>query len=566
MASQGVESGTASRFELGQYRPAVAARLARWQEERFGERLWRKDPTLWSREPVPELADRMGWLPLPETAPAGIGGLESFAAALRAEGIAHAVVLGMGGSSLAPEVFAETFGRRPGWPELAVLDSTHPDAVAALADRLDPLASLFLVSSKSGGTIEPLSFFYTFWERVKGALATKSGGGDPGRHFAAITDPGTGLERLARERGFRAVFPAPPDVGGRYSALTPFGLVPAALAGVDLTALLSRARQAAAACGPQVPAADDPGLQLGAALGELARAGRDKLTLWTSPALAAFPLWLEQLVAESTGKSGTGIVPVAGEPIGSVESYGDDRFFVALRLEGDTAGEEGSLGAYLDALAGRGHPVARLTLADPLDLGGEMFRWEVAVAAAGAVLGIHPFNQPDVELAKVLAREAMKAGAAGADAGAGTRGVSVSDRAALREALAPLLSGTEGYVGIQAYLAPGPDLSAALRALQGELRDRTRLATTCGYGPRFLHSTGQLHKGGPAGGRFLQLVDHPRADLAVPETDYTFGRLIRAQVTGDRKALEQRGRQVVTVDLGSDPAAGLAALREAVRA
>jgi transaldolase/glucose-6-phosphate isomerase len=564
MAS-GSRQGSGSELRLGTYAAAVDARLARWQEERFGRRMWEKDTTLWSREPVPDLADRLGWLPLPETAEATLADLSRFADAVRGEGIEHAVVLGMGGSSLAPEVFAHTFGHRPGWPELLVLDSTHPDAVAALAARLDPLKSLFLVSSKSGGTTETLSYFYTFWDRVKRALAeiAEKGDpkGDPGRHFAAITDPGTSLEKLARERGFRAVFPAPPDVGGRYSALTPFGLVPAAVAGVDLPRLLARAREAAAACGPDVPAAADPGLALGAAMGELARAGRDKLTLWTAPSIAAFPDWLEQLIAESTGKSNTGIVPVAGEPLGRVDAYGADRFFVALEV----AGEESGLKDLLDALEGQGHPVARLTLADPLDLGSEMFRWEVAVAAAGAVLGIHPFNQPDVEFAKGLAREAMKQAGAGGGGGE-AKAVPVADRAALGSALADLLGGTGGYVGLHAYLAPTAPLSAALHRLQGEVRDRTRLATTFGYGPRFLHSTGQLHKGGPAGSRFLQLVDHPHQELPVPETDYTFARLIRAQAAGDRKALEQRGRKVLTVDLGEDAAAGVAALEEALRA
>ncbi|MEA2693730.1 MAG: transaldolase / glucose-6-phosphate isomerase, partial [Acidobacteriota bacterium] len=509
MASQGTE------LRLGKYGSAVDARLARWQEEGFGRRLWQKDPTLWSREPVPDLVDRLGWLPLPETAPATLPLLTRLTDAVRAEGILHAVVLGMGGSSLAPEVFARTFGHRPGWPELSVLDSTHPDAVAALAGRLDPLKSLFLVSSKSGGTTETMSYFYTFWDRVKRALAAGGTGGDPGRHFVAITDPGTSLEKLARERGFRAVFEAPPDVGGRYSALTPFGLVPAALAGVDLAALLDRARAAATACGPEVPAGEDPGLLLGAALGELARAGRDKLTFWTTPKIRSFPDWLEQLIAESTGKDGTGIVPVAEEPLGTIDSYGADRFFVALEVAGEP---DSSLGTLLDALEAQGHPVARLTLADPEDLGREMFRWEVAVAAAGAVLGIHPFNQPDVEFAKVLAKQAMKeAGAeAGTGGGAGSQAVAIGDRDALGKGLADLLGGEGGYVGIHAYLAPETALSEALHGLQGEVRDRTRLATTFGYGPRFLHSTGQLHKGGPAGSRFLQLVDHPHADLPVP--------------------------------------------------
>jgi len=546
-------------FRLGAAAPAVEERLARFAADGFGRRLWRKDPTLWSAEPVPELADRLGWLDLPAAAAASLPDLARFAGEARDEGIRHAVVLGMGGSSLAPEVFARTFGRAGAPIAVLVLDSTHPDAVAALAGEIDPARSLFLVSSKSGGTTETLSFFYTFWDRVTRALAP--GTERPGRHFAAITDPGTSLEVLGRERGFRAVFPAPPDVGGRYSALTPFGVVPAALAGVDLPELLARGREAAAACGPDVPPAESPGLVLGAAMGELARAGRDKLTLYTSPAIRTFPDWLEQLVAESTGKSGKGIVPVAGEPLGAAAAYGDDRFFVALSVDGDS---DPALDRHLDALEAAGHPVARLQLADPLDLGYEMFRWEVAVAAAGAVLGIHPFNQPDVQLAKELAKKAMKEGAEGG--GKGSRAVSAAEAAALAGAVADFLgaAGPGGYLGIHAYLAPDAALSASLHRLQGALRDRTRLATTFGYGPRFLHSTGQLHKGGPAGGCFLQLVDRPSQPLPVPETDYTFAALIAAQARGDRDALEQRGRKVLTVDLGGDVAGGLAALAGAL--
>ncbi len=542
-------------LRLGSHARAVEERLARFAAEGFGRRMWQKDPTLWSAQPVPELADRLGWLDLPQSAPSTLPDLARFASEARDDGIRHAVVLGMGGSSLAPEVFARTFGRAGAPIAVLVLDSTHPDAVAALAAEIDPARSLFLVSSKSGGTTETLSFFYTFWDRVERARPAA----EPGRHFAAITDPGTSLEALARERGFRAVFPAPPDVGGRYSAFTPFGVVPAALAGVDLRELLARGREAAEACGPEVPPAESPGLVLGAALGELARAGRDKVTLYTSPAIRTFPDWLEQLIAESTGKSGTGIVPVAGEPLGAAAAYGDDRFFVALRVDGDS---DPALDRHLGALEAAGHPVARLQLADPLDLGYEIFRWEVAVAAAGAVLGIHPFNQPDVQLAKELAKKAMKEGGGGK----GARAVPAGDSAALAAGLADFLAAAKpgGYLGVHAYLAPEDGLSASLHRLQGGLRDKTRLATTFGYGPRFLHSTGQLHKGGPAGGCFLQLVDRPSQEMPVPETDYTFAALIAAQARGDRDALEQRGRKVLTVDLDGDLSGGLASLAGAL--
>ncbi len=395
---------------LGKVGAAVETRLAAWQKDDVGRRLWDRDHTLWSQHPVPELTDRLGWLHLPETEAKAAPGFVQFAAAVRAEGLTQAAVLGMGGSSLAPEVFEHTFGSvggsgAGGRLTVQVLDSTHPDAVAALAARIDPARSLFLVSSKSGGTIETLSFYRAFWDRTKRALAQAGKPADDeaaGRHFAAITDPGSSLEALARERAFRAVFLAPPDVGGRYSAFTPFGLAPAALSGVDLAGLLERGREMAEACGPRVPAAENPGLRLGAALGELALAGRDKLTIWTSLALRAFPDWLEQLIAESTGKHGQGIVPVVGEEPGGAAVYGADRVFAALLLPGD---EE--TGSRLDALEQAGHPVLRLHLRDTLDLGREIFRWEVAVAAAGAVLGINPFDQPDVQLAKELAGKAL---------------------------------------------------------------------------------------------------------------------------------------------------------------
>jgi transaldolase/glucose-6-phosphate isomerase len=566
-------------LRLGRYAAAAERRLARWQVEGFGKRLWQKDPTLWTSDPrTPEIADRLGWLDLPDSMQVRLPMLRQLGEQAKADGMLDAVVLGMGGSSLAPEVFSRTFDRGSGSPRLAVLDSTHPRAVAELAGRLDPARTIFVVSSKSGTTTEMLSFFYLFWERA-GRIA----GGTAGRHFVAVTDPGTPLGKLARERAFRALVEAPPDVGGRYSALTPFGLVPAGLMGVDLDELLARGREMAAACAGEVAAADNPGLRLGAALGELTLAGRDKVTFAATPGLASFPLWLEQLIAESTGKIGRGIVPVAGEPLGPPEAYGDDRFFVGLALGDEDAG----LAERLAALERAGHPVARFRLAAPADLAREMFRWEVAVAAAGAVIGVHPFNQPDVQLAKELAGKAMKELAAAAAGGGGGRGgeagggsgagadasgggvvVRAADPAALGRALAAWLSGAEPgtYLGLHAYLAPTDAHDAALAGLQAELSRRTRFATTLGYGPRFLHSTGQLHKGGPPSGRFLQLVDEPDGDLPVPETSYTFGTLIRAQAQGDRQALLQRGRRVLRVDLGGDVPGGLANLRREVAA
>ena len=547
-------------LRLGAYTVTVEARLATWQEEDFGRRLWEKDYTLWSPQPIPELTDRLGWLELPDTMTAEVGRLTRFSREVAEEGIQDAIVLGMGGSSLAPEVFSRTFGHSFGRPAVTVLDSTHPGAVQALAGRLDPEKSLFVVSSKSGTTTEMLSFFHYFWELLEGR----------GRSFVAVTDPGTPLEKLARERGFREVFNAPEEVGGRYSALTPFGLVPAALPGVDVGRLLSSARAMAQACRPGVAAADNPGLRLGAALGELARAGRDKLTFVTSHSLESFPDWLEHLIAESTGKTvlgggaRRGIVPVVGEPLGPPEAYGEDRFFAALLLGGD---DVSVIEQRLEALERAGHPTARFRLPDRYALGAEMFRWEVATAAAGAALELNPFDQPDVQLAKELANEAMKKAAAGTlQTGGGA--VAASDPQALGTAVAGWLAGVRAgdYLGIQAYLPPRPQTTEALRALQADLHARTRLAVTLGYGPRFLHSTGQLHKGGPDRCRFLQLVDEPAEDLAVPETHYTFGTLIRAQAEGDRQALEQRGRTVLRVQLGGEDAAGLQKVLQAVEA
>lgn len=536
----------------GEHAAAVAARLQRWEEDDAVARLWAGDHTLWTAEPAPEIEDRLGWLTLPDTMRAEIPEVLAFAAEVAAAGVTHVVLLGMGGSSLAPEVFSRTFGRRPGYPELIVLDSTHPGAVRAVDEQTNPASTLFVVSSKSGTTIEPNSFLAHCWERAASLP-------DREAHFVAITDPGTSLAGLARDRGFRRVFEAPPDVGGRFSALSHFGLVPAALIGADIGRLLDGAAAAADAC--RRPPSDNPGFVLGAVLGELALAGRDKATFLVSPTLAALPAWIEQLIAESTGKEGTGILPVAGEPVGAPEAYGDDRLFVYLSLTGD---EDGTQAAALSALEAAGHPVVRLHLNHPGDLGAEMYRFEVATAMAGSVLGIHPFDQPDVQLAKVLASRAMAGGAEGGPIPA----VPAADADALATALAALLSQARrgDYLAIQAFVAPTPQAEAALQGLRLAVRDRLRLATTLGFGPRFLHSTGQLHKGGMNTGLFLQVRDDADPDLPVPGTDYSFGRLITAQADGDHGALAAKGRRVLRVDLDGDPVGGLAALEEAAGA
>lgn len=546
---------TRQTFHLDGHQDAVRQRLDRWRAEHVCRRLWKKDPTIWFRDPVPEITNRLGWLDLHEAMHEQLDDLHHMAEGLHAENVAHVVLLGMGGSSLAPEVFGATFGNGKGYPRLLVLDSTHPTAVRHVDGGIDPLRDVFVVSSKSGTTLETLSLFRTFWDRTRRTTDR------PGRHFIAITDPGTPLQQLAEEREFRHVVLAPPDVGGRYSALSVFGLVPAALTGIDVHQLLDRAWTMAEASSFCIAEPDNPSLTLGAALGELALAGRNKVTFLTSPALEAFPAWLEQLIAESTGKDGKGLVPIAAEPLGEPEVYGRDRLFVSLTLDGE---QSEAMERGLVSLEAAGHPVVRIALASKADVAQEMFRWEMAVAAAGAVIGVHPFNQPDVQLAKDLARSAMEGSGDPAD-GEDEDAIAVGEQDVLSRALAEWARPAPGdYVAIQAYLAPGGQVTEALQRIRLALRDRLRVATTVGYGPRFLHSTGQLHKGGPNTGLFLQLIDAPEHDVAVPETDYGFAALIRAQALGDYGALRQRGRRVVRINLGGDVADGLARVLECV--
>ena len=534
------EQPDAVSFALTGSEAAAQERLQLWKHDDVACRLWRHDPTLWADEDTPEITNRLGWLDLPASMQDEADRIMRFAGEVN-DPFDQAVVLGMGGSSLAPEVFSEVFDPADGYLDVTVLDSTHPAAVEALERDLDLDRTLFIVASKSGSTAETLSFFRYFWDQVSDRTDA------PGDHFVATTDPGTPLEDLADERNFRATFLAPPDVGGRYAALTPFGLVPAALLGLDLHELLGRAWSASEASAFCVEAPNNSGLELGAALGELARAGLNKVTFFTSPSLSAFPAWQEQLIAESTGKDDAGIVPVAGEPLADPDAYDDDRVFVYFGLAGD---EDDVHPAALEALREAGHPVLRFRLDDRYDLAREMYRWEMGVAMAGVVLNIHPFNQPNVEAAKKLARQAMSDGL---NDGA-TRTFVASDPGAIEHAIDSWLDDVEsgGYISVQAYLPPNPDTTEALTDLVRTLRDETGLATTLGYGPRFLHSTGQLHKGGPANGLFLQIVDAPTEDLAVPETDYTFRELIDAQAIGDYQALRERGRTVLRVRASAD--------------
>jgi len=541
-------------FALGRALQAgFEKRLAGWAEADYLRRFWAKDPKLWVPEPVPEITDRMGWLELSEASDKRLADILDFADTVKAAGFTHAVLLGMGGSSLAADVFRRTFDSAPGHPQLAVLDSTHPAAVAAVEARVDLPRTLFVVSSKSGTTIEPLSFFRYFWNKV--GRVTDS----PGRHFIAVTDAGTPLQELARDRKFLRVFEARSDVGGRYSALTDFGLVPAAIMGLDIRRILGRAGAAARANGPEAAADKAPGLRLGAAIGEAADT-RDKLTMLTSPALEAFPDWLEQLIAESTGKDGRGIIPVAAEPPVGPEKYGRDRLFVSFVLDGDQSGE---VEALTKGLEGAGHPVVRIRLAGLYALGREIFDWEMAIPAAGSVIGIHPFNQPDVEIAKDLARKAMDASSGEASGPRAAEEAVAIDDEGLRGAFGSWLSGARAgdYIAVQAYLAPDAKTTDALQELRRGLLEKTGLATTLGYGPRFLHSTGQLHKGGPNEVLALQLVDEPRQDFEVPETDFTFGSLIGAQALGDYQALRKRGRRVLRINLKKEAGPGIGRLR-----
>ncbi len=516
-------------LSLGAHADAVGERLAAWRRSDFGARLLRRDWTLWSAQPLPELGERLGWIDLPERTAAAVEELTQFAAEVVADGVQKVLLLGMGGSSLAPEVFQQVLGPAPGCPPLAILDSTHPEAVAERLASHPPETTLYLLSSKSGTTVETLSFFRTFWAEAEARLA------QPGERFVAITDPGSPLAALAAERGFRRTFAGDPEVGGRFSALSPFGMVPAALLGLDLRRLLAGA--AAAASAPE------SALDLGAALGELALAGRDKLTLVTDQTLRALPAWIEQLVAESLGKEGRGVVPVVDEPPQRAAGYGPDRCFVSLTT---AAGTE--VHRRLAELAAAGHPTVAVTLDDPYDLGAEMMRWEIATAAAGAVLGVNPFDQPDVELAKQLAREVLRGGGEeGRDMPAVVEAEALG-RVDLEELVAVAEPGD--YAALQAFLPAMAETEIALASLRERLLARG-LATTAGFGPRYLHSTGQLHKGGPASGLFLQVLDRPRTDLAIPETGSSYGALIAAQAAGDARALARRGRRLWRVELVS---------------
>ncbi|HEU4703987.1 MAG TPA: bifunctional transaldolase/phosoglucose isomerase [Conexibacter sp.] len=530
---------------------AVGGR-ARWaHEQHVLRRVWARDDTLWpAGEDKP--SERLGWLTIAQHSLEQLDDVVAFAAELRAEGFTDCALLGMGGSSLAPEVLRQVFGTADGALRLHVLDSTHPDAVAALEAQLPLERTLFLVSSKSGGTLEPRAMHAHFHARVP-----------DGRQWAAITDPGTSLEELAHQQGFRRVFHGAPDVGGRYSALSAFGIVPAALIGADVRGLLERAEVAARAADPSLPPGCAPALWLGCALGELANGGRDKLTFVVDAPLSSLGLWLEQLVAESTGKHGRGIVPIADEPLAAPEEYGEDRVFVHLHR---TTGEgDAEVASKLDALADAGHPVIAVPFDEELDLGALFFHWELAVAVAGAAIAVNPFDQPDVQSAKDATVATIEAYARdGGFPAEDAQAVSGEEAAGALGELIDAHARAGSYVATMAYLAPDPAVDEALTALRVAIRRRTTAATTVGYGPRFLHSTGQLHKGGAPVGVFVQLVDSSGTQVAVPGQRYDFAALVRAQAIGDGTALRSRGRPFLRIELDEEPVAAIRRLAAAL--
>lgn len=554
--------------QLGSYQEAVDKALADMQSDDVMKRIWSLDHTVWSEETA-EITNRLGWLTVIEDIQSQLEQVERLVTDVIANGYTNTLVLGMGGSSLAPEVFGVI------WPSdqmtVEVLDSTDPDAVQAYIDTLDMSKTLFIVATKSGGTVETLSFFKTFYNLTVDAV----GADKAGDHFVAITDPGSKLVTLAEEYSFRDTFINDPNIGGRYAALSFFGLVPAALTGVDPSKLLGSAVDASQASGADVAAASSPGAWLGVVMGELANAGRNKLTFVLSSSIANWADWVEQLIAESTGKVGKGILPVAHEPTTNPDNYGDDRVFVSIQLA-----EEDEHSALLEEVAEHGHPTIYIKLDDAYDLGGQFWLWEFATAVAGYRMGIQPFDQPNVESAKVQAQKMVKAymdtgalpelDAALSDGDITVYGETSAGTAI--EALSEFLTkvGTGDYVGVHAYVTPSDEITGLLQQMRSAILETQHVATTYGYGPRFLHSTGQLHKGDDGSGLFIQLLDAGDATVAIPDkagedaSGITFNVLVKAQALGDRQALLDEGRRVITFDLGSDAAGNLKSLVESL--
>jgi transaldolase/glucose-6-phosphate isomerase len=546
-----------------------------WTMSGKARHLWAHDASLWTGK---DEGQWLGWLDIVASELTESDGHEQLAQKIRAENFSHAVLLGMGGSSLCVEVMKITFGRFAGFPEFLVLDSTDPAQVRAIEKQIDIRKTLFIVSSKSGTTLEPNIFLQYFYDRLKQAIGGENAEQETAKHFIAITDPGSQLEKLATEKKFRAIAAGVPSIGGRYSALSNFGILPATVQGVNVKHLLTRAQEMVKACGAPVLADHNPGVQLGAVLGMLALHGRDKVTLVTSPGIADFGAWLEQLLAESTGKDGKGLIPVDREPLGAPEVYGDDRLFVYVR---HSAAPSAVQDAAVETLEDAGHPVVRIPIADIYDLGQEFFRWEFATAVAGSILGINAFNQPDVEASKNETRKLTSeyetsgklpdekpfleiggvrffADAANAAEITKAAGANPSLTAVLRAHFSRISRGD--YFALLAYIERNATHDAALQKIRLAVRDTKHAATCVGFGPRFLHSTGQAYKGGPNSGVFLQITCDDAEDVAIPGQKYTFGIVKAAQARGDFEVLNQRKRRALRVHIGKDVAAGLDAL------
>jgi len=555
-------------FQLGPISDAVDAAMRDALQQQVVKRIWRKDATLWKTDAKAQqnIRSSLGWLTVTDEMLGVANELMEYGESIRQRGFKHVMVLGMGGSSLCPEVLRLSFGQQSGFPELLVLDSTDSDFIEGLAHIIKVDKTLFVVASKSGSTIEPTAF-YKFWYDYLSQLNST-----PGQNFIAITDPGSPLLATASELKFQRVFLNQADIGGRFSALSYFGMVPAALAGVDVNKFLSRAKNAEQSCSPVMPAEANPGLQLGTAISAAATSGRDKLTLVIDNQISSLGLWIEQLVAESTGKEGKGILPVAGESLGDPSVYSSDRFFVSISL-GDVAEETNRK---LDALSAAGHPVVRRTLGDVYDLGSEFFVWEFATACAGWRLGINPFDQPDVQLAKQATSDVLLVFKQQKQL-PGVKEVAKDDlltlfvdqdlasksvETVLADHLALVKAGD--YVAVLAYIEETPETQLLLHQLQNTLRDKTRCAATSGYGPRYLHSTGQLHKGGPNTGVFIEITANDEADLPIPGEGYSFSVLKRAQALGDFRALAGKDRRVLGIDIGGNGSKALKRLVELI--
>jgi len=519
---------------IGNYLDYVEATLVDLGQRDLVARMWRKDYTVWKPDPG-EISNRLGWLTITDLMNEQVTALAAFGKEVRDAGFRYCILLGMGGSSLGPEVLKQTFGSAAGYPELIVLEAGScivPDHMQGVTDAIEPLDTLFLVSSKSGSTIEPLSLSDYFVDLLKPVLKKKKVGGN----FVAITDPESPLVKLAENTLFDRVYLNPPDIGGRYSVLSAFGLVPAAAIGLDINTLLERAERMRQACVSCVPVYENPGAWLGACIASLALQGHDKLTLITSPAISSFGLWVEQLIAESTGKEGRGIVPIVGEPLVTPGCYGDDRFFIYLRLKND---ENSATDTAIERITSSGQPVLTLEMQDRYDLGAEFYRWEFATAVAGAILGINPFDQPDVQRAKDATQDILQEYITSGNL------PQLNTTGSINELLSESKKGK--YIAIMAYICQSAEMDEIFSELRRKIVEKYNIATTLGYGPRFLHSTGQLHKGGPDSGLYLQITAGHQSAMPVPGKPYTFGALADAQALGDFRSLRSQGRTVVRI-------------------